>query len=182
MAFLAGLAVWLHRHPEDLKPLSVRLWLRSVRKMSATEWTSWIWFTLVFAAIAYLVVPALAVKAVQTTGVSLIDPNTYTVSTLQRRSLLWMMVPILPVVVIAEEWVFRGIIQRRLGRRKIVGVLFGALSFAAYHLISGGMLWPSLIPTFGGGLIFGIAYIAGGLKLSVSSHLAYDYMILLPFL
>ena len=179
VGFMIGVFLWMRRHPEDLKVLSLRSWWNGAKKLTWSQWGNWAWLTVAFTVLLYFAVPYLAVRAVELTKVPLIDPSAYIPAQLASRLILWVMIPLLPVIAVSEEWIFRDIIQRRLGARyKFVGLVIGAFLFAGYHLISGGMLWPALLPTLGGGLIFGAAYQVGGLKLAVTSHLMYDYLAL----
>jgi len=90
---------------------------------------------------------------------------------------------LLGTIPILEEWLFRRnllewIRQKDFNYSTLSAIIVSSFAFGSFHLLNSGTYIYSLVPPFFGGLLFGVAYVLGGLKASCFSHVAYNELIL----
>ncbi len=114
-------------------------------------------------------------------GVEMYSTEEYPFTALQEQYplLLLMMVNLLPIF---EEWIFRGILLEEVARRtrsKWMGVLVSTIIFATFHLSNPGTYPAFVIPLLGAGLLLGICYLVSGLAGAIITHNAYNSILVL---
>lgn len=184
LARIAGMVVaivlfgrYLRRHPRAFSPLNPRTWIRTAREMGRRDWARVVGVGITFALIAYALLPQASVAVEEEIGPVVTDPDMHPVTQLYTISpaLLLAFLVVMPVF---EEWIFRGIILKgslKYGRLVALGV--SSLAFAALHFANPGTAPLVMLPTFFGGLLFGAAYLRGGLGASVISHSGYNFLV-----
>lgn len=78
---------------------------------------------------------------------------------------------LIPLLVIFEEWLSRGVVLRKLLRFGVaLALIVSSAMFAAFHLST-----VNLLPSFIGGLIFGLLYLrTRSLWAPITAHLSYN--------
>ncbi|MBA7502146.1 hypothetical protein ES706_00728 [subsurface metagenome] len=161
--------------PSYLERIRPRHWLPVARRMRRRESIRLISIALAFTAAA-LVVAIVAGNILHGAGVELYSREEYPFTALQEQYPLLLLV-IVNVLPIFEEWIFRGILLEEVARRtrsKWIGVMVSALIFAAFHLSNPGTYPAFAIPLLGAGLLLGICYLVSGLAGAIITHNAYN--------
>jgi len=127
---------------------------------------------LVFTAAALVV--AITVGSIP--GLELYSKEEYPFTVLQEQYplLLLIVVNVLPIF---EEWIFRGILLEEVARRtrsKWIGVIVSTLIFAAFHLSNPGTYLAFVLPMLGAGLLLGACYLVSGLAGAIITHNLYN--------
>ena len=171
------LVVMRPRYFERIRP---RTWLPSLRRMGRGEWFRLIAVALAFTA-ASLVSIAIINGVLQGAGVPLYSAEEYPFTAIQKEYplLLLLVVNVLPIF---EEWIFRGILLEEIAlrsRSKLAGVLLSSLIFAAFHLSNPGTYPAFAVPLVGAGLLLGACYLLSGLMGAIITHNAYNSILVL---
>lgn len=148
--------------------------------MRRKEWVRLIsialWFT-----VATLVVAIIAGVVLSEAGVELYSEEEYPFTALEEQYPLLLLV-VVNVLPIFEEWIFRGILLEEVARRarsKWLGVGISALVFAAFHLSNPGTYPAVMIPLIGAGLLLGACYLISGLAGAIITHNAYNTILVI---
>lgn len=166
--------------PHYLERMRPRYWIPRVRSMRRKEWVRLIsialWFT-----VATLVVAIIAGVVLSEAGVELYSEEEYPFTALEKQYplVLLLVVNVLPIF---EEWIFRGIILEEVARRarsKWLGVGISTLVFAAFHLSNPGTYPAVTIPLIGAGLLLGACYLMSGLAGAIITHNAYNSILVI---
>ncbi len=161
--------------PSYLERIRPRYWLPITRRMRKRESIRLISIALAFTAAA-LIVATIVGNILHGAGLELYSMEEYPFIVLQEQYplLLLIVVNVLPIF---EEWIFRGILLEEVARRtrsKWIGVLVSAFIFAAFHLSNPGTYPAFAIPLVGAGLLLGICYLVSGLAGAIITHNAYN--------
>ena len=161
--------------PEYLDMFRLKRLRLSIRNMTMRGWLRLAVTIEVFTALSYFV--AINISALMSSaGLASVDPITYPFPHLD----WYILLPMVLVIPIFEEWIFRGIILREIKRRWnswVLALVGSALIFAVFHLSNPGMLPASMIPLTISGLILGWCYLSGGLLAAILSHCAYNAIV-----
>jgi len=139
-----------------------------------------------FFAAASLALPRLDV-AVQSFGAGINHPvvtQEHPQAVLMRFSPALLLAVTLPLAAV-EEWFFRRELMGgmvRAGGSKWLALLISSVAFGAVHLLNPGTGWLALVTPFFAGLLFGGAYLLGGVQSSCAVHLAYNAAVVLRWL
>lgn len=170
--------------PSYLERIRPRHWLPIARRMRRREWVRLILIALAFTA-ATLVVATIVGQALQGAGVQLYSREEYPFTALEEQY-PWLLLIVVNVLPIFEEWIFRGIILEEVARRarsKWLGVVVSTLVFAAFHLSNPGTYPAFVVPLLGAGLLLGACYLRSGLAGAIITHNAYNsILVILPLL
>ncbi len=174
---IGKLVVLRPRYFERIRP---RTWLPSLRQMGRHEWFRLIAIALAFTATSLAFV-TIASTVLQGAGVPLYSEEEYPFTAIQKEYplLLLLVVNVLPIF---EEWIFRGILLEEISlrsRSKLVGVLLSSLIFAAFHLSNPGTYPAFAVPLIGAGLLLGACYLISGLAGAIIAHNAYNSILVL---
>lgn len=166
--------------PHYLERMRPRYWIPRARSMRRKEWVRLIsialWFT-----VATLVVAIIAGVVLSEAGVELYSEEEYPFTALEEQYPLLLLV-VVNVLPIFEEWIFRGILLEEVARRarsKWLGVGISALVFAAFHLSNPGTYPAVMIPLIGAGLLLGACYLISGLAGAIITHNAYNTILVI---
>lgn len=172
--FAVGIAVILRLSPDGsryIQWLNPRSWVRAVRQMSRGEWAKFIAIGFIVLVVAFfargLVSDAVREHVGQT--VNLEDNAVQNIATISP----WLLLIMAGTLPVFEEWLFRGVILseiRRVGKSTASALFLSSLMFGSFHLINTGFYPPGIIPMAVVGVLFGVAFLAGGLKSSILSH------------
>lgn len=166
--------------PHYLERIRPRHWLPIARRMRKQESIRLISIALAFTAAA-LVVAIIVGNILHGAGLELYSEEEYPFTALQQQYplLLLVVVNLLPIF---EEWIFRGILLEEAARRtrsKWIGVAVSTLIFAIFHLSNPGTYPAFVIPLLGAGLLLGICYLVSGLAGAIITHNAYNSILVL---
>lgn len=196
MTFIAVVMLWVTRHPEEIRPLLPRRWIVEAKRMSRRDWAKCLGLIAIFTAIMLYAIPATARLTATTTKAPLVNPGVHPVYQVASVS-PFLIMAISAFAVIFEEWIFRGIVLKKLARRfvsdvnsrwgKRVRVLcvlsVSSLLFGLFHLISQGTYFYAFVPPTVAGWFLGAAYLHGGLKVATPAHIGYNWIrLILVFL
>lgn len=166
--------------PHYLERMRPRYWIPRARSMRRKEWVRLIsialWFT-----VATLVVAIIAGVVLSEAGVELYSEEEYPFTALEEQYPLLLLV-VVNVLPIFEEWIFRGILLEEVARRarsKWIGVGISTLVFAAFHLSNPGTYPAVMIPLIGAGLLLGACYLISGLAGAIITHNAYNTILVI---
>lgn len=166
--------------PHYLERMRPRYWIPRARSMRRKEWVRLIsialWFT-----VATLVVAIIAGVVLSEAGVELYSEEEYPFTALEEQYPLLLLV-VVNVLPIFEEWIFRGILLEEVARRarsKWLGVGISTLVFAAFHLSNPGTYPAVMIPLIGAGLLLGACYLISGLAGAIITHNAYNTILVI---
>jgi len=161
--------------PYYLRRVLPRFWIPIARRMHRRKWCRVISIGLAFA-IASLFLATIIGGALQRAGAELVSEEEYPFYAIQKTYPMLLLV-IVNVVPIFEEWIFRGILLEEIARRsrsKWLGIVCSALIFAVLHLANPGTYPAIIIPMFGAGLLLGACYLLSGLGGAIIAHNAYN--------
>ena len=161
--------------PSYLERIRLRRWLPVARRMRRREWVRLISIVLAFTA-ATLVMATIVGEVLRGAGVELYSREEYPFIVLQEQYPLLLLV-VVNVLPIFEEWIFRGILLEEVARRtrsKWIGVMVSTLIFAAFHLSNPGTYPAFAIPLLGAGALLGACYLVSGLAGAILVHNAYN--------
>lgn len=177
---LLGLAVGklVVRRPFHLRRLCPRFWRAAMRRMKRKDWvrliTIALWVTatslVVNIAIGALIPPDQMVNR---------QENPFTV---MQQEYPWLLLVVVNVLPIFEEWIFRGILIDefvRWHKSKFWAVVVSALIFAAFHLSNPGTYLAYTIPVILAGLLLGVCYLKTGLGGAIMAHNSYNTFLVL---
>ena len=169
--------------PFYLERIRPRHWLPIARRMRRREWIRLVSIALAFTA-ATLVIATIVGQVLHGAGVQLYSREEYPFTALEQYPLLLLaLVNVLPIF---EEWIFRGILLEEVARRthsRWWGVVISAIIFAAFHLSNPGTYPAFAIPLVGAGLLLGVCYLRSGLAGAIITHNAYNsILVILPLL
>lgn len=166
--------------PHYLERMRPRYWIPRARSMRRKEWVRLIsialWFT-----VATLVVATIVGVVLSEAGVELYSEEEYPFTALEEQYPL-LLLAVVNVLPIFEEWIFRGILLEEVARRarsKWLGVGISALVFAAFHLSNPGTYPAVTIPLIGAGLLLGACYLVSGLAGAIITHNAYNTILVI---
>lgn len=166
--------------PHYLERIRPRFWVPRARSMRRKEWVRLIsialWFT-----VATLVVASIAGVVLSEAGVELYSEEEYPFTALEKQYPLLLLV-VVNVLPIFEEWIFRGILLEEVARRsrsKWLGVGISTIIFAAFHLSNPGTYPAVAIPLLGAGVLLGACYLVSGLAGAIITHNAYNTILVI---
>ncbi len=166
--------------PHYLEQIHPRYWVPRARSMRRKEWVRLIsialWFTAATFAVATIVGMVLSGA-----GVEMYSEEEYPFTTLEKQYPLLLLV-VINVLPIFEEWIFRSILLEEVARRtrsKWLGVGVSTLIFAAFHLSNPGTYPAFAIPLIGAGLLLGACYLVSGLAGAIITHNAYNSILVI---
>jgi len=166
--------------PHYLERIRPRYWVPRARSMRRKEWVRLITIALWFTA-ATLIVASIVGVALSEAGVELYSEEEYPFTALEEQYPLLLLV-VVNVLPIFEEWIFRGILLEEVARRsrsKWIGVGISTLVFAAFHLSNPGTYPAVVIPLIGAGLLLGACYLMSGLAGAIITHNAYNSILVI---
>ena len=179
LAFIGGFAWWLSCHKRELRRIDPRCWVDDAKRMDEHDWGKFVGLACVFALLLFVLVPHAAWFTESTTGVRLVDPEQHPITQVARVS-WYLLVGLMVLAVVFEEWLFRGILLERLRRfGRFPAVMLSAFAFGLFHLLNTGTFFYAFIPPTVAGLVLGCAYLAGGLKVSALAHMGYNGVLFL---
>jgi len=172
--------VLIVQRPYYLNRVRPKFWMRIAKKMKVRDWAMLISALYVFTVLTYFVITYSSDFIGRFWA--LYSSEEYVFSQIETASplLLLIMVTLIPVI---EEWVFRGILQEEISRRlrsRAAGLVVAAFVFALFHLSNPGTYPAAVLPLFFGGLMFGICYMRIGLASAILCHSAYNFILVLP--
>ena len=166
--------------PQYLERIRPRYWVPQARSMRRDEWVRLITIALWFTA-ATLIVAGIVGMVLSGAGVEMYSEEEYPFTTLEKQYPLLLLV-VINVLPIFEEWIFRGILLEEVVRRtrsKWLGVGVSTLIFAAFHLSNPGTYPAFAIPLIGAGLLLGACYLVSGLAGAIITHNAYNTILVI---
>lgn len=169
----------LAERPEYLLLLNPKLWIRKGKKASKNRWIRFITLSIIFAGIIFLGNLVSGKIAVTLWGSLVAEENIFTeISSISP----WILIFLVTLLPILEEWMFRGIILEEVAQvtqSKWIGLLVSATVFSIFHLSNPGTHLPAVIPYLIGGLVIGGGYLAGGLAVAVGCHILYNLFLVI---
>lgn len=166
--------------PYYLERIRPRSWVPQARSMRRDEWVRLITIVLCFTA-STLVVATIVGVVLSGAGVEMYSEEEYPFTALEKQYPLLLLV-VVNVLPIFEEWIFRSILLEEVARRarsKWLGVGISTLIFAAFHISNPGTYPAFAIPLLGTGLLLGACYLVSGLAGAIITHNAYNSILVL---
>lgn len=109
-------------------------------------------------------------------AVPIVNPSEYPFTGLEEHY-PWILLIIVNVLPIFEEWVFRGILideYYRWRRSRLGAVVFSSLLFAFFHLSNPGTYPAFVLAIFPSSLLLGVCYLKAGLAGAIFAHNVYN--------
>lgn len=178
LGFVIGKLVVLR--PHYLERIRPRSWVPRARSMKRKEWVRLITIVLWFTA-ATLLVTIIVGKVLSGAGVEMYSEEEYPFTVLEKQYPLLLLV-VVNVVPIFEEWIFRGIILEEVVRRrrsKLLAVVVSTFIFAVFHLSNPGTYPAFVLPLIPAGLLLGACYLKTGLAGAIITHNAYNSILVI---
>lgn len=166
--------------PHYLERIRPRSWVPRARSMRRKEWAKLITIALCFTA-ATLVMSIIVGMVLSEAGVELYSEEEYPFTVLEKQYPLLLLVMV-NVVAIFEEWIFRGILLEEIAlrtRSKWLGLVVSTLIFATFHLSNPGTYLAFPIPLIGAGFLLGACYLVSGLAGAIITHNAYNSILVI---
>ncbi len=163
------------RRPYQIERLRPRHWRKVARKMGRGQWARLIAISLAVAAGMLLLSTAVG-TLLQQAAVPVVSPDDYPFTSIEQTQ-PWLVLVMVNVLPIFEEWVFRGVIIDEVVRRrrsKLLAVVVSALLFAAFHLSNPGTYPAIIISMLPASLLLGACYLRTGLGGAILAHDAYN--------
>lgn len=156
------------RYVEKIRPSS---WIDSVREMDRHAWVVFLVAGFGVMILGLFTRPIVSSFVQQSAGAT-VNQSSNSVKNVASVSipLLVFLGGALPIL---EEWLCREVVLNEVAREsgsKIMGVLGGAGVFGSLHMLNEGFYLPGVVPMTYLGVLFGVAYIYGGLKASALAH------------
>lgn len=134
-------------------------------------------WTGVFALVLALCVNWILIEA----NVPVVNPEEYPFVGLEERY-PWVLLLIVNILPIFEEWIFRGILIDEFitwKRSRLGAVLFSSLLFSIFHLSNPGTYPAFALAIFPTSLLLGVCYLRAGLGGAVLAHNLYNSCLVL---
>ncbi len=167
-------------NPWHFHRLSPKYWRRVWRHLTQKERyrivTIGLW-TGVFALVLALCVNWILIEA----NVPVVNPEEYPFVGLEERY-PWVLLLIVNILPIFEEWIFRGILIDEFitwKRSRLGAVLFSSLLFSIFHLSNPGTYPAFALAIFPTSLLLGVCYLRAGLGGAVLAHNLYNSCLVL---
>ena len=164
------------RHLDRLRP---RVWLPELKRMSVRRWL--VLFSAAFSvAVVSLLFSTVVGWLLQLFEVPAVSPEDYPFVTLER-DYPWLVLAVVNILPIFEEWIFRGIIIDEVIRwrgSKFFAVLISAALFSAFHLSNPGTYPGIVLSMFPASLLLSLCYLYTGLGGAILAHDFYNTLLL----
>ena len=137
-------------------------------------------FGLWAAALSLIVITIVQVLLAEA-AIPIVDPNEYPFTALEEQY-PWILLIIVNILPIFEEWVFRGILideYYRWRKSEIGAVVFSSLLFAIFHLSNPGTYPVFALAIFPSSLLLGLCYLKAGLGGAILAHNLYNSFLVL---
>lgn len=160
------------RRPSHINRLRPRYWRAVMRKMKRRHWVRLLTIAL-WVTVASIVVTGLVGTLFQQVH---LDPGENPLA-VYVQDYPWLILVVVNVLPIFEEWIFRGIIideMVRWRRSKLLAVVVSALIFAGFHLSNPGTYPAYALLLIPAGLLLGACYLKTGLAGSIIAHNSYN--------
>ncbi len=170
--------------PEHLKRLLPKQWIAATRGMKRKQWVRLIDAGLLVMAAA-LVITMTVTNLLTQANVPLYNPEEFVFESIQREFplLLLILVNVLPIF---EEWVFRGIIIDEVMRwkgSKVLAIGLSSVIFAMFHLSNPGTYIAYALVLLPSSVLLGLCYMKVGLGGAILAHNAYNsFLVIVPLL
>ena len=176
MAFVGGVLLWVIRNPSETRALYPTQWIREAKLMKRGDWAKCLGMIAIFTAVLLYAIPVAGRLTMAATKVPLVDPATHPVYQAASLSLPLLMALVV-LGVVFEEWLFRGVLLRKLVRfGRLRALALSSIVFGLFHLIDPGSYPFAFIPPTVAGIFLGAAYLKGGLKVAVPAHIGYNWI------
>lgn len=170
--FIGRIIVSRPHHLERLRP---RSWLPAVKRMSARRWLALLAIALSVAFLSLVFSVAMG-SILQYSGIETVSPEEYPFVSIER-NYPWLMLLLVNILPIFEEWIFRGVIMDEIIRwrgSKVLAVLTSALLFSAFHLSNPGTYPAIVISMLPASLLLSVCYLYTGLGGAILAHNFYN--------
>lgn len=161
--------------PYHLNRILPRRWTKVARKMRRKEWVRVIGIGLWVAALSLIITTVVSAAFAQA-RIEVQNPAENPLSELQATSPLVLLV-LVNVLPIFEEWVFRGILMDEIIRWKrsnLLAIVLSSVVFAAFHLSNPGTYPAFAVVLFPSSLLLGLCYLKTGLGGAILAHNSYN--------
>ena len=166
---------FLARRPFHFERLRPRHWRVVMRRMKRKDWVKLITIAIGVAAVSIFVsneIEALLKQA----EIQIYSPQEFPFTAIQEEY-PWLLLVIVNVLPIFEEWIFRGILIDEIVRwrhSKLLAVALSTIIFALFHLSNPGTYPAYVLPLIPGGLLLGVCYLYTGLGGAIIAHNLYN--------
>jgi membrane protease YdiL (CAAX protease family) len=162
-------------NPWHLRRIRPSYWRRVARRMGRREWIRVLNFGLWAAALSLVAVTGVRILLTEA-AVPILDPKEYPFTVLREEYPLVLLV-VVNILPIFEEWIFRGILidEYYVRRKSWTGaIVFSSLLFSIFHLSNPGTYPAFALAIFPSALFLGVCYIKVGLGGAVLAHNVYN--------
>ncbi len=171
------------RRPFHIERLRPRYWREVMRRMKWKDWAKLITIAIVVAAVSILVSNEIG-ALLQRAEVPTYSPQEFPFTAIQKEY-PWLLLVLVNVLPIFEEWIFRGIFIDEILRwrhSKLLAVALSTIIFAVFHLSNPGTYPAYILPLIPGGLLLGVCYLYTGLGGAIIAHNLYNtYLVIIGF-
>jgi len=163
------------RNPYQIERLRPRHWRAAMSRMKRRQWVRLLAVALSVTA-ASLVLSTVIGSVLQQSNIQAVSPAEYPFTSIERDSPL-LVLAIVNILPIFEEWVFRGVIIDEMvkwRKSKLLAVVVSAVLFAAFHLSNPGTYPALVVSMLPASLLLGACYIYTGLGGAIVAHNTYN--------
>jgi len=163
------------RRPFHFERLRPRHWRAVMRRMKLKDWAKLITIALAVAAVSVVISSAID-ASLQRAEIPTYSPQEFPFTAIQR-DYPWLLLVLVNVLPIFEEWIFRGIFIDEIVRwrhSKLLAVVLSTIIFAVFHLSNPGTYPAYVLPLIPGGLLLGVCYLYTGLGGAIIAHNLYN--------
>jgi membrane protease YdiL (CAAX protease family) len=166
------------RRPFHFERLRPRHWRAVIRRMKLKDWAKLIAIALGIAAVSIVISEKIG-ELLARAEVQTYSPGEFPITAILEEypmvsPLLLVLVNVLPIF---EEWIFRGIFIDeivRWRRSRLLAVVLSTVVFALFHLSNPGTYPAYVLPLIPGGLLLGVCYLYTGLGGAILAHNLYN--------
>jgi membrane protease YdiL (CAAX protease family) len=166
---------FLARRPFYFERLRPRHWRAVMRRMKRKDWAKLITIVIGVAAVSIFISNGIE-ALLQRAEIQTYSPQEFPFTAIQR-DYPWLLLVLVNVLPIFEEWIFRGILIDEIVRwrhSKLLAVALSTIIFALFHLSNPGTYPAYVLPLIPGGLLLGVCYLYTGLGGAIIAHNLYN--------
>lgn len=166
---------FLARRPFYFERLRPRYWRSVMRRMKRKDWAKLIIIVIAVAAVSIFISNEIETLLWQG-EIQTYSPQEFPFTAIQR-DYPWLLLVLVNVLPIFEEWIFRGILIDEIVRwrhSKLLAVVLSTIIFALFHLSNPGTYPAYVLPLIPGGLLLGVCYLYTGLGGAIIAHNLYN--------
>jgi membrane protease YdiL (CAAX protease family) len=178
------------RRPFYFERLRPRYWRAVMRRMKWKDWAKLITIAIAVAVVSIFISNEIG-ALLQRAEIPIYSPQEFPFTAIPKeypaiqKAYPWLLLVLVNVLPIFEEWIFRGIFIDEILRwrhSKLLAVALSTIIFAVFHLSNPGTYPAYVLPLIPGGLLLGVCYLYTGLGGAIIAHDLYNtYLVIIGF-